>query len=166
MFQYTLPYQPVPHFQTYAGQLMEHTSTIVGVSVDVDNGIIQITSTQEIYSGALVQLSAIVPQPQPAQEMVEDSIRSAIEFGKDLVITFAAENVLLGITQAGMTNAVRGATAGAVSALQTGSLYDAIAEVRAIPAESKDATFITDPRMLGFINKIEEYLGLPLSTVL
>ena len=166
MFTYTITYKEVPHAGTYAGQLMLHSPSIVSVSVDNSQSIIQVTSTQELYAGALAQLSAIVPANKPAQLQVEDAIREAISFGQDLIITFAAENVLLGVTQAGKTQDVRSATADAVSALATGSLYDAIAAVRAIPVEDKDATFITDARMLGFINKIETYLNLPLSTTL
>jgi hypothetical protein len=39
-------------------------------------------------------------------------------------------------------------------------------QVRAIPAESKDPIFVTDARMLEFINSIETYLGLPKSSQL
>jgi hypothetical protein len=166
MFEYTLTYKNVPHYPTYAGQLMEHTGTIVSVAVDKVGLTIKINSSQELYSGALTQLDAIVPQDRPVQETVEDTIREAITFGQDLIIRFAAENVLLGITQAGMTTTVRNVTADAVSALSTGSLYDAIAAVRNIPAEDKDAVFVTDTRMLAFINSIETYLGLPNSTEL
>jgi len=49
-------------------------------------------------------------------------------------------------------------------AAQSGSLYEMIVRLRAIPAESKDAKYITDARILACINKIETYLGLPLST--
>lgn len=56
--------------------------------------------------------------------------------------------------------------ASVISALQSGSLYDAITEVRAIPAESKDDIFITNSRMLDVIHRIETYLGLPLSASL
>jgi hypothetical protein len=45
-------------------------------------------------------------------------------------------------------------------------LYDAIAQAKAIPAENKDSVFITDARLIKFINKVEEYLGIPLSTTL
>lgn len=100
------------------------------------------------------------------QNSIEELISAAIQFGHKTVVEFAAENVLLGITQLGMTSPVRAATAKVVSALSTGSLYDAIGECRAIPAEQKDLVFVTDIRLLQFINKIEAYLGLPLSTEL
>ena len=97
---------------------------------------------------------------------VEFAIADAVSFGQRILIKFAAENVLLGITQLDMTATVRTILAPVIQCLQTGSLYDAIAQVRLVPPESKDATFITDVRLLGFINSIETYLGVGLSSTL
>jgi hypothetical protein len=95
---------------------------------------------------------------------VKNTILSpAMQFGQNLIKEYASENIALGITQAGMAGTVRAVTADITGALNTGSLYDAIAAARAIPALSKDAVFVTDARLLIFINKIEAYLGLPLS---
>lgn len=94
---------------------------------------------------------------------IETVVESAQDFGKNLVITFSAENILLGITALGMTGQVSLVTKDIVSALNTGSLYEAITQAKSIPAESKDAIFVTDARMLLFINKIETYLGIALS---
>ena len=97
---------------------------------------------------------------------VDKNVTRAIVFGQNLVKDFAVENVMMGITQSGKTNQVRKATQEVISALSTGSLYDAIHEARQIPQEQKDDTFVTDARLLVFINKIESFLGLPLSTSL
>lgn len=109
---------------------------------------------------------AYVPRVPSLNEMVEATIQRAMTFGAGLIKKFAAENVLLGITQAGMTATVRTNLAQVITCLQTGSLYDAIAQVKAVPAESKDATFITDARLLSFVNEIERYLGVPFSQTL
>jgi hypothetical protein len=101
-----------------------------------------------------------------SQLYIESVIRNSITFGSKLITQFAAENVLLGITQAGMTSAVRQHMGEVISALQTGSLYEAIANAKAVPSGNKDATFITDVRILSFVNKIESYLGITLSTSL
>jgi len=98
-----------------------------------------------------------------SKEHVTSVIYAATVFGRQLLEEFAAENVLLGITQAGMTATVRQNCAEIVDALGTGALYDAIDQARAIPSEDKDETFVTDERLLGFVNKIENYLGLDLS---
>lgn len=98
-----------------------------------------------------------------SQEIVTVILSNAISFGNKLITEMAAENILLGITQAGKTNSVRKALAEVINALQTGSLYDAIVEARLIPDDKKDLVFITNARLLVFINKIETYLNLPLS---
>jgi hypothetical protein len=97
---------------------------------------------------------------------LEQVVADAKRFGLGIIDRFAAENIALGITQAGKTGDVRRAMINVVSALYTGSLYDAMAEARSIPTESKDATFITDARLLLFINTIEDYLRIPRSTSL
>ena len=107
-----------------------------------------------------------VPRQWSTNEIVDLTIAKATTFGTGLIRKFAAENVLLGITQANMTATVRRNLAEVIACLQTGSLYDAIAQVKAVPAENKDATFITDVRLLKFCNDIERYLGIPLSTSL
>ena len=95
---------------------------------------------------------------------VEYAIANAVAFGQHLMIKFAADNVMLGVTQAGMTATIRTIMAPAIQCLQTGSLYDAIAQCRAVAPENKDPTFITDARLLAFINLVEDYLGLVRST--
>jgi len=97
---------------------------------------------------------------------VERIIGNAQNFGLKLIKEVAAENILLGITQAGKTNFVRKATNEVMLALMSGSLYDAIYEIRQIPPEKKDEVFLTDARLLQYINKIEAYLGISLSTQL
>ena len=101
-----------------------------------------------------------------AVNVVEFAIANAVAFGQHLLIKFAADNVMLGITQAGMTSTVRAVLGPVVQCLQTGSLYDAMAQCRAVAPESKDATFVTDIRLLAFINLIEDYLGMVRSVAL
>lgn len=93
------------------------------------------------------------------QEVIEDAIIQ----GDKLLVEFAAENVLLGITQAGKTSEVMEKLASVNDAISTGSLYEAISRIKAIPVEDYDTTFITQARLLTFIHKIEQYLGMPKS---
>jgi len=123
----------------------------------------------KVVDGAAVEMSAgekAVVNAAYSQAYVESVIVRAIAFGSKLINQYAAENVILGITQAGMTATVRTRMGSVISALQTGSLYDVIAECKAIPAEHKDATYITDARLLSFVNKVETYLGITLSVTL
>lgn len=90
---------------------------------------------------------------------VEKIVRAAIAFGNELIVEFSTENIMLGITQDGMTKQVRQNMSEVISALITGSLYDAIDEVDAIPESAKDGKYITDERLQQYKAKIQEYLG-------
>ena len=122
--------------------------------------------TQEEYDTLVSSLSSANSASMQIASIKTDILSPAISFGQELITTFAAENIGMGITQTGMTTPVRTVTADIVSALATGSLYDAITAAKAIPIESYDSTFVTAARLLLFVNEIETYLGIPLSTEL
>jgi hypothetical protein len=90
----------------------------------------------------------------------KQTISSAISFGMQLMIDFGAENMSMGITQDGMTSTVRRNMADIMLALQTGSLYDAIDEIKSLPQEYKDDKYITNQRLLDYLNRIERYLRI------
>jgi hypothetical protein len=118
---------------------------------------------------AVTNPDAPPPTPVPSPDMVaitEGLVKGAIDKGWQLLVQFAAENVRLGITQAGKTKHVREVLGPVIMCLLSGSLYDAIAEAKAVAEEDKDAVFLTDARLLAFINKIETHLGIPPSTSL
>jgi len=102
----------------------------------------------------------------PFQYILDNVIRPARAFGQQVMDEFIAENVLLGITQSGKTNSVRKLMVEVQGALACGSLYDAIYEARQIPVESRDPVFVSAARILQFINRLEGYLGIPLSETL
>jgi hypothetical protein len=101
-----------------------------------------------------------------ALQNVQNILANAKAFGENLMNEFTTENIMLGITADSMTGTVRKNMVEVIMALQTGSLYDAITEAKAIPADKKDAKYITDARLLAFVNKIETYLGVALSQTL
>ena len=104
---------------------------------------------------------------QAAQaEALRQIIIGAEAFGKKLSQDFKIENVVLGITQDGMTGTVLDKMSRVMAALDSGSLHEAISRIKAIPEADKDAKYITDARLLEAANKLEAYLGLPLSTEL
>jgi hypothetical protein len=102
----------------------------------------------------------------PFQHILQNILLPARQFGQTIIDEFAAENVLLGITQAGKTGFVRKACREVTDALMTGSLYDALTEVRALPPEVKDPVFLSDTRLLSLMNRVEDYLKIPRSTSL
>lgn len=94
---------------------------------------------------------------------IEQIVSSAGQFGQALMVSFAAENVLLGITYDGQTGVVLNKLVDVKNALTSGSLYEAITRIRTIDPADYDVKYITEARLLIFINKIETYLGIPLS---
>jgi len=92
---------------------------------------------------------------------IEEVISSAKTYGERLINDFTMENVMMGITSSGQTNTVRKALYETWQAIRTGSLHDAIYEAEQV---TRTSPFLTEARLRGFINKLESYLGLELST--
>jgi len=92
---------------------------------------------------------------------IEDVLAASKAFGASLVDEFTTENVLMGITASGQTNAVRKALYETWQAIETGSLHDAIYEAEQV---TRTSPFLTETRLRAFINELESYLGLPLSS--
>lgn len=92
-----------------------------------------------------------------ANKYISLIIGRSIEFGNELIREFTSENVQMGITASGQTNAVRKALAESWQAIQTGSLHDAIYELEQVVRTSP---FLTEARLRAFINRIKDYLGI------
>lgn len=127
------------------------------LSAEIDGGVVTFEEDSVAKAAAATA---------DAKAYVEGVIAKARSFGDQLINQFAAENVMLGITADEMTGTVRKNLSEVMSAIQSGSLRDAIDECRAIPSGDKDVKYITDARLLAFINKIETYLGETLSVTL
>lgn len=146
--------------------------------MDADCVVIQWIEEEEIESEVEGEPGVIIPAhwalledeelvAAKAAKAIDDTIAraldAAIAFGNEIMKEFTRENIKMGITADSMTGTVRKNMSEVIVALTTGSLYDAITEAKAIPAEDKDVKYITDVRLLSFVNKIEAYLGAPLS---
>lgn len=131
---------------------------IVSTEEEYNTYLLSINSELEAWQAISVQLEALAT--------VDRAIRDAMDFGAIIIREFSSENVLLGITQLGKTGEVLDKLQSVLVAVQAGSLYEAINRIKAVPVEDYDLVFITEARLLGFCNKIETYLGLPLSTSL
>jgi hypothetical protein len=89
-------------------------------------------------------------------------VRDAIEFGQELVIDFAGENVALGITQAGKTKEVADYLEDVQRYISSGSLYEVIDQIDDLIANTVPSSlspFVTDERLLEMKEKIEDYLS-------
>jgi hypothetical protein len=90
---------------------------------------------------------------------------AAQEFGEKIYNDFIDENITLGITQLGLTSHIRKALFQVSDAVKSGSLYDAIIEIKSLDPVVFDSAILTSARLLIFRNKIEEFLNIsPRST--
>lgn len=136
----------------------------------------ELTTEQSSSLTAVVNAHVALTTAESLSIYLDQSVHPFI---KNLINTFAAENIALGITQAGKTADVLGLfekpfNIGAVhlvslkGSFDTGSLYVSIAilqYVRNNPSEYTGLSpFVTDARLLAMKNSIETFLGLPLST--
>ncbi len=112
----------------------------------------------------VLELDSIVQAHTTDDSIVytQNLVQSAMEFGRSLMIDFAAENVRMGITQAGKTKAVLNYMISVKEAIDTGSLYTAMDEVDALILATVPQDldpFITEARLLAFKQKILDWLS-------
>lgn len=137
----------------------------------------ELTAQEESDLSSIVTAHTGMTSVQQLSNYLDNSV---FPFVTNLIRTFAAENISMGITQAGKTGDVLGLfekqyTVSGItkpvslkSSFDTGSLYvsrSIIQHVRDNPTEFDGLSpFVTDARLLGMKNKIETFLGLPLSS--
>lgn len=91
------------------------------------------------------------------------TLRRNRAFGQQLADEFAIENVVMGITSAQST-IVMTRLSDIMQALERGYLETALERVHSFNRNQFYLNFITVPRLLSYVNRIETHLGLPLST--
>lgn len=137
---------------------------------------------------SVIQIDNLMPQPgigwtfdnvnwdappapvtnQAAIDIYTTLIQNAVTFGQALMVQFAAQNVMAGITQAGQTQAVLNYSDDLYKYLSTGSLYVAMSEIQTMIADTSDAKaslapFITNDILYAYLNQIQGYLQIPLT---
>lgn len=150
-------------------KLNEELKTVPHFShIDISGTTVDCHFTETLDAGEEASLNSIITNHNPVDlnQIYQQIISNAITFGNKLITEFAAENVIMGITQDGMTKTVRTNLMEVTSCLSTGSLYDAITEIKTLPEEKKDPKYITNARLIVFLNKIETYLNIPITTSL
>lgn len=98
-------------------------------------------------------------------QSIQNAIANAQQFASNLMQQFAAENVLLGITQAGKTGAVLDYLSDLLNCMVTGSLFQAIIVCDTIINDTSNtktntSPFVTNARITAYKNKIQDYLGI------
>lgn len=123
---------------------------------------------QEVWDSQMAIYSYEPPSITPAQ-IVSSAIQNAQQFGEQLMVQYATQNVLQGITQAGKTQAVANYLVNVSYYLDSGSLYAAINEINTLIADTSStktglSPFITNNILYTYLNLIQTYLCLPTTT--
>lgn len=92
------------------------------------------------------------------QQIVENKIAKAIDGFTELMIEYAAQNVLLGITQAGKTELISDTLLPVMQYGESGSLYAAISALQAVQLTDDMAPFLTAAVITDLINKATSVL--------
>lgn len=94
-----------------------------------------------------------------ATDIVKAKILAAMEFGRSVIAEEGAKNTLSGYSLAQIKD-IMARTTNVQNALNTGSLYVAIDELALVQT---DETLITPAKLTVVRNKIQTYLGIPLT---
>lgn len=107
------------------------------------------------------RLKAYIVVPKNMAQIVSEKMQQTFDFGNTLKKQFIDENVLLGISQRGLTSHVRKSMREVNDAIGSGSLKDAITEIIALEPAHLDEVVMSEARLLAFRNKIEAFLNVP-----
>lgn len=108
------------------------------------------------FNGSAFAPPASSPSPS-IQVIVANAITSAQQFGNGLMVQFATENVLMGMTQDQMDEILSN-LAEVMSALTSGSLKIAIIRINRLDPNDP---LLPASRIQQYRNQIEDYLGIP-----
>lgn len=150
----------VENFSDYDGMIADTGNLVICFNEDITQ---QKTDFVEDYWESLTEQGEQTPTQQEQLEHIKVIIKNAVDFGQGLIINFAAENVAMGITQAGKTRDVATYLAPLQVLLNGGSLYGAIDTINdlitaGIPSDL--SPFVTETRLLEYREIIETYLGI------
>lgn len=112
----------------------------------------------------LIEVSNIINSHVNSEDIkliIKKRIENSILFANDLLVNFATENVLLGITQSGKTKEVADYLTNLLRYGQSGSLYEVVNELDFLissPPPTELAPFITIERLTSLKNKTLEFL--------
>ena len=160
-----LTYQKESNVEKLTSEI--YLAGITWVYVSQEGSTVSVYSDYNLTSEQITTIDSLVNSHNSARtlnQIVYDKVSSARAYGDKLITDFAAENVAMGITQLGLTNHVRKALSEVTSCLVTGSLYDAVTEIKLLNPNTFDNYILTPSRLLVFRNKIETYLGVTLSS--
>lgn len=97
--------------------------------------------------------------PDPAFARCQQIVNNAINGWRSLVVTVAAENIAMGITQQGKTKMVSDALINVMIYGQTGSLWEAYNELNKIVITPEMAPYITEARREWIKNQLIQIIS-------
>ena len=141
--------------------ILDANGNVIG-TLEVPNG-----TDSSVITEMLALYTYVPPAPNPTT-LVSNAMTQGMQFGQSLVVQYAAQNVLAGITQAGQTIAVATYLQPLGYLLNSGSLYGAITEINNLIADTSTtktnlAPFVTNNILYSYLNQIQAWLGLPLT---
>ena len=141
----------------------EFSSLFLGISIGDD---LVVHFSAPLDESQLKALDTIIEEHNPSppiETIVGNIVESAAAFGTSLISEFAVDNILGGITSAGMTIPVALYLHRLDHYLRTGSLYAAMDEIDTMIADTEKehlSPFLTDTKLSAYRVKISTYLGL------
>jgi len=93
---------------------------------------------------------------------ISEIVDNSIEFGHKILLDFSRQNIILGITEAGLTEAVLDYLEPIKSAVQTGSLYLVITKIDKLIIENVPQNlnpFVSNEKLSNIKLEIENYLA-------
>lgn len=135
-------------------------STINYLSSEGDQ--VYIHTNRNLTEAETIILDGIVANHSVTVDIAKKKIEAAMQFGNALLVEFATDNVMQGITQTGKTKAVADYCCDIMRYIQSGSLYETINEVDrlvslGVPADL--APYVTAVRLNQFKQRILNFLG-------
>lgn len=140
-------------------------NTLVSVFTDGFDSCVRVDNLSPVpgiawnYDGSNFTVPSIPNQSLSTQQIVENKIAKAIDGFNQLMIEYAAHNVLSGITQAGKTQLIADTLLPVMQYGETGSLYAVIAALQAVTVTDEMSPFITNAVITDLINKAQSVLA-------
>lgn len=103
--------------------------------------------------------NAWVATKADAYSPVRAKVYKAVSSSNNLIKQFAAENIMLGITQAGKTKLIADTFKEVFYYAQTGSLYECLSSLDAIVITPEMSPFLTEARRTDLRNKLLNLLA-------
>lgn len=141
------------------------TRNIIDSHGDVIGTLSLPEGTSEARWAAKLALYATAIPATTALQLSQMAVTANMNFGRNVIVMFASENKLMGITREQQTT-IRQTMSDVVLGLLLGEIGSVIDSCKAIDVGLYDGVFITATRLLKYVNLCESFLNIQLSTSL